>query len=441
MIGFQKSSMRGKNKVKRVKFTRFCRTSEKRSSLVGVEVLGCNCREGRLRRWLGFRPYLRSDSSFVNWTNGGIAGVYPLTLADGTKRLVLVGTDGYIYVESSEGAWERGAYIGKKPAFRSLRVDEKKVYYLFAASDRVFYTLDGVEFALIGEGKVCDIAIAGKRFFVAYQGGRVAYSAPFAPDRFGGESREGGELYLPADFGEVVALGGVGRYLYVFGNNAVYRVTVKADGTDFLVEPLAYEGGKIAARSAMEGGTSVSFLTEDSLCRVKGEKIERICEYLSLKPLGTSCIVGRVGGVFVLEYYERTGRSKWLAISADGEESGHLPRGGKLCDGGYFLKDEVLQQFVPGHVETNFDTTPYFQSGWERLGSYEQKILKRIILQGRGSVVVEIRSGNVTHQYTLSLQNGEGAASLCERGRAFIFRLLPSANCELESVTVEYVTA
>ncbi len=434
----QKTAVVGKNKRKRVKFSRFCRRKEGQG-LVALESVGCDCRGGRLRRGLGYRAYRFDDERVsVGWKDKSVSGVYPLSGKRG-NALVLAATDGYLYVRIA-GVWERMVFVGECVYLR-MRVDSDTVYHLFVGTEGVYYTLDGAVFIRFEEGAPLGGAIAGKRLFLARRGGVVVYSAPFAPTKTSG-AEEGGELYMPAAFGEIVAIVGTQKYLYLFGERDVCRVEVKADAGAFTVEPLAYAGGRILPNAAARGGLDVFFLAENGLYRIDGERIEGAFDYLSLLPSYQPCRVGRAGSNLLLDYVERSGEKRRLALSADGKEGGFLFPRGTLCGGALFVDGGTAYGYPPFSSLKDMEEEeeqPYFSSGWEGLGTAGKKRLKKLTVRGEGSLEIEVRSEGSARRYAVVCKGGRGEALLADTGRAFLFTLFPLRDCDLESMTVEFV--
>ncbi len=440
MAGYKKTPLAAENKVKRVKFSRFCRQSEQKNALVAVESFNCNCRGGRLRGGLGYEPFLsRAEPLKLPWSNKWAAGFYPILLDDDEMALIVITTDGYLYTYEADQSWTERVMVGSVARYLPLRVEQGKTYHIFSGGSRVVYTHDGIEFVEITHGELGAIATAGGRLFIVHALGRLQYSAPFAPETLAGSPQEGGELYMPHSFGEIQSIQGVGNYLYVFGAKSAYRLCVKADGTEFELEPLAYAGGRIMANGAVQVGGSIIFLAQEGLYRIEGKKIERVYEYLPIRPQYCNCRSGRFGDTILFEYAEVGGKNRRLALSADGEEGGFLFPLGALCGNGYFREKNSVYTYAPPTEVKKYTQKPYFETGWEWLESRGRKHLKRLIFHGTGSLSVEVCSGQTTRSYAVTLEKGRGEARLLEVGNAFVFRLYPNSDCNLESMTVEYV--
>ncbi len=442
MIGFKKSGIQGEEVVGKIKFDKFCLFKGEANALVGVKGYNGDCSGGRLRRGIGFAPHYIDGQTPITVDVGerSVVAVYDVILKSGNHTFFFVADDGYLYTRNSAGEGVKRAEIGEYPSCHLIRDQYKRVYCLFAGSSAAYCTVNGAIYTLAGAGKLLGACAAGKRFFLLYEEGIVAYSAPYQPSKWEGDSQGAGELFIPSSAGKARAIAGYGSSLYLFAERAVYRVKVKARASDFVVERLSYDGGEILPRAAVATGTGVCFLAESGLYYVEGDRVERRCAHLPVFPKSAQSVrVAYCNNLTMFEYLSAEEELTRLAVYPDGKSGFFCGHYGKFGGSEYFYTTSGVQRYVRPPNLGRYLPTAAFETGEETLGYAGQKSLKRLFLRGRGEVIVRVVSGSVPHEYSVKLEKGVGEARLCERGRAFVFSLLPKFDCELESMTVEYV--
>ncbi len=439
MIGLKKSDIQGKEITKRVKFDKFRLFTREANGLTGVKGYNCDCQDGRLRWGIGSAPYsLDGQTLTVDLGESSVVAVYDVILQSGNHTFFFVADDGYLYTRNTAGEGVKRAEIGEYPSCHLIRDQYKRVYCLFAGSSAAYCTVNGTIYTLAGSGNLLGACAAGKRFFLLHEEGVVAFSAPYQPSKWDGNSQEGGEFFIPSSGGKARAIAGYGNALYVFAARAVYRVKVKARASDFVVERLAYDGGEILPRAAVATGTGVCFLAESGLYYVEGDRVERGCAHLPILPKSTeSARVAYCDNLAMFEYLSVEEEWTRLVTYPDGKNAFFCGRYGQLGGSEYFYTSGVQRYVRPPNLGRELPAAT-FETGEETLGYEGQKSLKRLILRGRGEVAVRVISGSVSHRYSVKMEKGVGEARLCERGRAFAFNLIPTFDCEVESMTLEY---
>ncbi len=442
MIGLKKERVQGESVVKKVKFAKFRLYGEEANALSAVDSLNCDCREGRLRAGIATAPHYISQGTPITVDVGElkVVAAYDVRLNDGKHTFFFVASDGYLYTRDSLGVGVKRAAIGDYSSCHLLRDEQKRVYCLLAGAVGAHCTEDGSSFTCVGRGRLNGACAAEKRFFLLYHDGTIAYCAPFVPTEWGGDAQEGGELYLPASAGEGRAIASHGKFVYVFAERSIYRIAVKAKASDFVVERLDYDGGEIVPRSAVSTGMGICFLAESGLYYLRGDCIERRCAHLPVTPKSEeSARIGYCANTVMLEYSSADGMAKRLVVSPDAKDGFFYGRYGQFCGSEYFYSTVGIKRFVREPVQGVYSPEPYFETGWENLGSFGGKTLKRLTLRGRGEVRVCVCFGAGTHEYFVTMTGGKGEVRLCERGETFAFRLFPQMGCEVENMTVEYV--
>ncbi len=442
MLGIKKSDLHGEEITRRVQFDEFQLFQRTPNALVGVKGINSDCRDGRLRGGIGFATHYIDGEEAITVDVGdlSVVAVYDVILQSGNHTVFFVADDGCLYTRNSVGVGEKRAELGEYPSCHLLRDQYKRVYCLFAGSIAAYCTTNGYIYTRAGTGNLLGACAAGKRFFLLYEDGVVAYCAPFAPSNWSGGSQEGGELFIPSSAGKARAIAGYGRFLYLFAERAVYRVTVKARASDFVVEQLAYDGGKILPRSALSTGTGVCFLAENGLYYVDGDRVERRCAHMPILPTSSQSVrVGYCDNLVIFEYLSWAAERTRLVVYPDGRSAFFCSPYGKLGGSEYFYGSNGVQRYVRLPSAGRYLTTPTFDTDWEDLGYSGRKTLKRLSVRGRGEVTVWITVGSVSHEYSVKMKDGKGEVKLCEQGAAFAFRLAPRGDCELKSMTVEYV--
>ncbi len=407
-----------------------------------------HCVHGTLKRGVGLLPYCKE-----NGTQYAISGlpvdrgtyVVPVKEEGIEKQVVyLLGVDGRLYLWNEEKqALEAKAVVGENVTHVVIKDEENCVFTMFAGTNAAVYTINGINFYLISSGNYVGSCACGGRYFLAKET-EVEYSDTFIPYRLDGSSDEGGVFYAPAGYGKIVGICEDGGYAYLFLQRGVFRINPSATGREFFMKRLPYAGGEICARSMVSVGQGALFLSTTGCYRAIGERIEKGVEGEFLPSFPEKiCSVDRCGGWALIDYYEHGETEKVarkrIALSADGKEWFYTDRQGVLAGTGYcYFNKKIYAYWVDGK-QTEYFYSPFAKTKNLDFGTDRVKTLKSMRLRGRGSVIVEVRTGRKTDRYSLTFERGEGELRLFQKGRKFSFQLIPATLGEVEELSVEYV--
>lgn len=444
MLGLEKSTVKKKNSQKGYAFDSFS-IEKKANAMFLQQNMNCECRDGALRCGVGVTPvYNDSGGQLFYNTTTDLEGIFVGRLSDGTLVVFLARADGGLYgLNITSGEIAKRVTLGVNVTHCTMRDENGNVYLLFSGDTGAYCTINGRSFIQIALGEFVGSCTAGRRFFIATQKG-VLYSKPLNPRILDEGPHDGGELNLPSGEEKVFGICSLEEKVYLFTERSVFRLSVSAKATDFRLEKLAFSGGYICKRSAIAVGEGIIFLAEDGAYRLHGEQIEQIHTPLHIRPydVSTVCKTGCCEGYALIEYVEKTASGEQhtvrLAISSDGKRVFVTDNFG--CLGG----NEYTGVLAGVHRFTCADPTSLYrraikgQSVEMDFGSTKRKRLRKIRLQGEGSVRVDITANGSTHQHVLAFSDGKASASLYSVGERFTFGFYLSPGSEIRSGSVEY---
>ncbi len=442
MLGYTKSVIKGKSVKGRITFDKFLLEDNGEKGLVAAQSVACDCRDGRMKRGVGYTVQRSANGSPITIDLGGqeVIGGYDIALDQNTFLPVFIGADGILYIRNDDGTGNpKGYYVGENPVYHYARSGDSNIMHFFAGSRGVYYTRNGNSFMRVANEPLCGSCLAGKRLFILLPSGTVRYTAACHPEEWSGKSQEGGELYLSMEYGEPRGMAGFGDYAYVFMERGIYRITSKAKASEFVVEPIHYDGSRVIARSPLSMGAGVFFLTTNGLYRIQGERVEQICKNITVRPK-EDCVAtnGYCGDTVLMEYLDESSTRKRLVAHTDGKGGYFVEPYGHLCGSDFYCVDGTLRRFTQDTKAGRFENHPYFQTGLENFGHDGLKQLKRLILRGKGRVIFWIAWRDMIYSYDLRFVDGVVEAKLHEKSDLFYFRIRPMEGSELKSMTIEY---
>ncbi len=439
MTGVKKKALERRKTRKKYVVDHFSLWEEK--GLFSTDSLNCDCADGSLRRGIGIQLLRdKEDERLFAYFPQAAQGAYPVPLNEGTAEdaiaIYLVAVDGTLYfVNRRTGGVVEKYALGGRVDYASVKGADKKVYHLFAG-DSAAVGGTGETLNLLTSGDLVGGCACGGRFFVGKSSATLLYSAPFAPYNFSGDADEGGELYLPAGFGEIVALAAT-EEVYIFLERGIFRLQVGAEGKDFLLEDLGYAGGRICPRSAVALGGGVFFLSREGAWRVEGKRIERVCTHLPLRPMHNICYVGVCEDLALIDYQDEKGYKR-VAIAADGKTGFFTERFVALGGNGFCFTANMCYRFCKDALGATYQNLPYFQSPKRHFGYPKTKQLRKLRLLGEGNVHVKIENERGEEEYTLSCVEGEAETRLFGRGREFRIRMELEEGSRVEGLEIEF---
>ncbi len=445
MLGVKKRATPRKKKVRVASFDTFSQKERGDGILFGTSA-NCDCRDG-LQRGVGLTAY-RNDmgNTVVAPVNLRVRGAYLLYLYDGTsnvKRLFLHAGEDYLYVcNPADGTAGRRRQVSGAPMYACVQDGEKRKYHLFGGSSEVFCTEDGETYVKIRDRDVRGLCVCGERCFTVSNDG-LYYTAAGEPTKTEGKADEGGVLYPPLELGEPIGVATMGGKVYLFTEYAIFRLTVSAKASDFFLERLDYDGGRICRRSMAATEKGILFLSMTGIYFLRGDSAKRVCEHIPLRPTieNNCCRVGYCGDMVLIEFKEQSYGipDRRLALYADGSDGFYVDVYGELGGNGYCFMNKTLYCFAKNPEDGLYSTLPYFKSEKIDFGTRAKKSLQALRFVGEGGVQVRVECGSRVRTYAAEMTKEGVKVRTVEKGEDFQFIILPEAGARLDSMQVEYV--
>ena len=455
MFGLMKRAVKSKEKKKKAVFTSFGEKQKRGENLQPASYGNCDCRGGKLRGGIGVKKYLNENGEEVSVKLSSIDDAlytfFTVVNRNGEVEdkpyLYILAENGYMYErhEYTGNGWQR-VLLGNHIDHCALKAENKAIYNLFSGEKGAYYSLDGGYFYSIYEGKCLGGCICGKRYLILTGKGELLYSAALMPTSMQGENPNGGGvIYLPAGYGAPVGMKSYGDSAYIFLERGIFKLTLSATATENTLEEIPYGGGNICLRAMAVTGEGILFLAKEGLYRLRGDKVERICEYLPIGPCdtGKACRVAYCDELVVFDYYKQTGEGeevRRLVVYADGKDGYFSEVYGSLGGNQYTYMQRNVYYFEKDCKEIQHAETPFFTSERLDFGTDKKKCLKTLTLKGKGSVTVGVRCGEMEKTYPLVFENGVAQARLQNSGKEFSFTFYLDGGCTIEGMQVEYVT-
>ncbi len=453
MLGEKKAPLKGKSRRQKVVLEGFSAGDGlARGGLRGKKTYNCDCRGGRIRRGVGLAEKRTEEGRrilvaiaeevtnvFLTWLS--VAG------GEDERGAFLIGESGYLYqLNLNTSRTAKRGLLGEDVVYCAVKDETGGIQHVFSGGNGTAYTIDGANFLTLVEGGTKGACTVGGRLFLGFDSRTVKYTAPYDLSELGGNSDEGGEIYLPVGEGEILSLQTDGEAVYAFTLRDIYRLVPAAKSEDFLMEKVAYEGDEICCGAFVSMGKAIIFLAKDGAYRLVGKSAERICAHLQIQPNDANfrCRAGYCGDLALLDYQtvDEGGElvERRVAIASDGKDGFFCERYGTLGGGELCVDAGIVYRFEQDAAAGEYLTMPYFQTEDLDFGTSKRKFLKKLRVEGRGSVRVKVRCQGKTKTYAFDLKNGGAEARLTERGRTFSFYIFPEAKSEAARLTVEYET-
>ncbi len=409
----------------------------------------CDCVDGKVRRGIGAEVLLREDGEPISLTANNAREAFPVAWNDGSgmadgKSMFLVKLDGYLCtLDEQTGEMDRKLKIGTRSSHCSFRGENGKIHNLFCGEYAIVHTVDLSTYSELLTGNLRGHCVSGCRYFALMKEGVLRCSAPYQPNYFL-ESLGGVSVYLPSDFGEGVGLAAIGDWLYIFMERGIFRLQSRADSIDFLLEPIGYGGREIFYGSVLAVGERIMFLTEQGLHIVKGKEVKKVCEHLDIRPVHGSTVyrVGQIDGMAIFDFcavredgYKARRR---IAVYTDGSDGFYMDDTVPLAPSGYACSLASVYRFKKNSEEGIYTVAPHLESEKMQLGTSKRKRLKAVRFYGEGEMRLTVKVDRQVHIYDLSFVEGIAQTRLFEKGKSFIFTLMPKAKSVIGRMEVDY---
>ena len=367
--------------------------------------------------------------------------------ADGTylKTYALLSENGTVYeYNESNNAWTKSFSFNERMTAVTAFDDNREFVQLFAGNSGV-YQSSGTGVIKTGLTQASTVACFYKsRVFCAIKPFSIAYSAPFKPSDFAESIHDGGQVCLPQEKGEIVALVPfLGKICILYARGIVF-LTLAGTAREFAVEEVEYQGGEIVGASAgvvSVGGEKLFFLASDGVYCFDGNTVQRTCKNIDVLPnWGIQvCNHAEFDGKYFTVFYDRNGVKRGLIVdgeSGDGyyafapEGVGNLD-GEAVCSVGGFLQNLCVGGDLPANEKAVFECiTDFSVSGL--------KTLKTLTFFGEGSFEICVESVRGMQTDELVFVDGVARFKTGLRGEIFTIRVMLKKGAVLRGVRAKW---
>jgi len=432
-----------KERTKRVRLTFGYKGNQRGTVLVARERMNCVCEDGRLRTVFEGKKLLDEDGEQITCALRDIVllGARKLPYGGGYKDYYYAFTEvGGLYMYSYEVngficMFSESEGTVAVDSFESL---EGRALLIFR-TDEVALFNEGGRFINVYDDTAYPIGCVMKhRVFAATENGGVVYSAPESMGDFELGATDGGCVYFANVGGDIVAMQPFENKLCLFFENGVAKLDVGGDPTDFVLDVLEYDGGKIFGRTVCRCFHSIYFLAENGLYRLRGRRIERL-ELDIILPFAESglesCAVYQNRPL--IRYMTAKNTYRTLVLGKDDESVFYLDNLQNLgqSDAGYpiYSNDGGAMFALAAHGDVTFENA--FRGAGTDFGIAGRKYLRKLRFEGDGYFDVTVKNGTRTRTKRLTFVNGAVEWNTFEYGETFGFDFVLGRDSVIENVT------
>ena len=329
----------------------------------------------------------------------------------------------------------------------ALNKDRKKQYY-FASKNGVHRLNGFIGFQTSIKTATADLCYYKDRLFCAVEPHSLAYSAPLFPNDFTESIDDGGKIALPKRKGNIVALLPMKNALYLFYEYGIFVLEGAGSPRDFVVREIGYGGGRIFADSVgtcAVGGEKAFFLAENGVYVFDGNKAEKTCQNLPIKPVceGQVCVHAEFDGKYYVSFLSQDNVRK--AVCVDGESGlGYFTFeafGASVDEGiAFCVADGAVKTFCSNGGSLPLGKAYSYNLSNADFDCEERKVVKKLVLHGGGNVRVRLSGEKKSKEQLFDLTNGRAEATFGVRGKLFDFTITLQEGAYLRAVEVEYLT-
>lgn len=429
----EKQRIQRKTKAKQVVFDGFFAYKENgKNALPVLNSRNCDCSDGTISNGIGCVPYLTANGMKVE-SDLMMHALHVVKIKDaslsGTAReeLYAVDASGYLHKYFSN----IGNFVGMNSGFpvkRILTIWQEGVGTLlfFIAPNKICVQRneEGAMQVIFGANRA-QACICKHRLFYAQGNSNIAYVDPLDPAIWTSSLEGYGVLYADEDDKLIQGMVTLGDSVIVLYENALKKITVAGSTQDFVVEEIAYSGGRIYYNTACTCGNAVFFLAEDGVYRYDGNRVQRACENMPIHPaadtetFSSACCYDE----YMLSYNDVELGSSMLVVKNDGK-SGYFSNP-VICLSGDGTR--AIAQFgkAIGVYKRGAALSEGYGNcviGWLDLGSKGNKTIKRITLYGEGEVLMTVLKESGARKVKLTFENGVAEWNVMEKSHKFTFR-------------------
>ena len=454
MVAFKKKALRCKSRKEKIVFEKFdVGAVEKAGVCSAVRAKNCDTLSGALKTGVGMEELLLENDVKVDfivtedvralflWETVGENALFEKTVG-------AITADGCVwFFNMAVNSWQLIQRFDVPMRAISARNQEGENLLILYGETGVFACVYLGELKKIYPYETGAACVYGGRLFLAVDGKKIVYSAPYDPTDFAASIDDGGAVELPSDWGKIVEIVSFQNEVCILYEYGLGVLKIAGSAREFKFEKIGYGGGKIFEHSAgvcSVDGEKLFFLAEDGVYVFDGTRAKKCCENLSIQPIGHTqvCSHAQFDGKYFVSFIDKSGEKKGIVVDAEsgkGYES-FVPfglsssLGEALCSGmGYVCKLKASGQLP----ETE---TAEFYVEKLRFGGGEKTLLHGLRFFGKGTIEVVARCGEHSKGKTLSFENGEIYLPLRLRGREFSFQIRLDAGAEIWKLEAETET-
>ena len=411
------------------------------TTLVGTSVENCRCAMGALKRCLGLEyVYNLDDQPLTAPYRAQKVKLLYEDDADGERHYqgIVVARDARVqgYNLPSDDV----ALMGRRP-WRPAMVcplpsQNGEGNFYFLTDDFVEIFVDGENIYQPGSLKNNRAACVFRDRFFYSVGRAIVFSDAGDFEDFSVSAYGAGAIELVDGYGNVLQMLVYQDAILLFKENSVFRFHAAGAADTFRIESMDYYGGKIMRNSAVRCGKYVLFLTEEGdVYRLYGTRFERLVEGVSQDFCFDDVNVTADG-----ERYFISDESKVLVIEVE-DGSKHLSypvygitdnNGMAVGEWNYHVCRIVPNGFLPDGVQ------PRFVAKSVAVKDRKEKLIKRLLVYGEGTVKISFGSSGQTVERELTLSEYGAELPVGIRGKAFNWEISFTDSASVRKIDVEF---
>ncbi len=429
----EKQRIQRKTKIKKLVFDSFFAYKETgKNALPVLNSRNCDCSDGTISMGLGLVPYQTADGKNVE-SDRIMQSFHAVRMKDGsvggkaTEDLYAVDSSGYLYKYFSN----LGKFMGMNsnfPAKKILTIWQKGVGTLlfFITPNKICVQKngDGTIQQLVGANRA-QACICKHRLFYAQGNSNIAYVDPLEPQIWTTSLEGYGVLYADEDDKLIQGMVTLGDSVIVLYENAIKKISVTGSPQDFVIEEIAYGGGRIYYNTACVCGNAAFFLAEDGVYRYDGKAVQRACENMPIHPVADTELYSSACcyDEYMLSYNDAELGASTLVVKNDGK-SGYFSDP-LLCLSGDGTRAIAQRGNLVGVYKRGAgfpEAYGYYTIDWLDFGLQGNKTIKKITLYGEGEMNLSVLKPKGVRKVKLAFENGVVEWVVMEKGEKFAFQ-------------------
>lgn len=407
--------------------------------LYGTGVENCDFSDGSLRAGIRMNVYVTDGGNVPEVPNptDPPKDLAVLSYEDGgvKKRTIFyvsgIGTV-YVYDETNKVFLFTMKSFSDMPKTTFFYDKDGNAELIVSSADGVFSYDYSKKYSTLYAGAASSICRAfGERLFFVEPPYTVRYCAPLSEADYEDSADEGGYIEFPSGEGKIVALESLGEKLYVFRERGIFSLSALGAARDFVAKKAEYGGGEIFTGSVGRCGERIWFLAENGVYAFDGKKAERVCENLSVKPIGTGqvCEQAAYGGKFFLRFKDSKGKEKLIVgddetglgyFSSSSARAFSVTEQGLLCFADGKIQKAAIAEADGGSLPTGSEVL--FVAENADFGIPGRKLFRKLSVKGSGTCEAEIGNGETSKTFALSFTCGRAEVKPLLKGDSFTLK-------------------